>query len=415
VSAVEAGLRYRDVLRLPHAGRSFTAALLGRLSFATVSLALLLAVQRSTGSFAAAGAATGAVGLTNVLVAAARARLVDRLGQPVALSRLAAAYAVLLCVVAGLTTSAGVPAWLLVTVAGLAGSCPPPLGAAMRTLWARLTEGTESLPRAYSLDAVAEEVLFVAGPPLVAAVAAVAHPAAALVGSAAVAVGGAVAMTRGPVTVGPRPHTSGPGRRQAPLRRRGFVPLLTVLLGVGLVLGTVEVAVPAFAQQQDQVAMTGVLLALLSVGSATGGLLHGRHARPRSLTVRLVVLVTGMTASTAVLAAAPDGWVLGGLLLALGSFLAPSLVAGYLLVDALTGEEVRTEASTWLTTACNAGAAAGAAVAGVLADSSGTTAAFLTGAALAAACVLGGASRAGSMRRPVDPASVPAGTTSRQE
>jgi predicted MFS family arabinose efflux permease len=122
-----------------------------------------------------------------------------------------------------------------------------------------------------------------------------------------------------------------------------------------------------------------------------------------------------MTVSTAVLAAAPDGWVLGGLLLALGSFLAPSLVAGYLLADALTGEEVRTEAATWLTTACNAGAAAGAAVAGVLADSSGTTAAFLTGAALAAACVLGGASRAGSMRRPVDPASVPAGTTSRQE
>ena len=74
-------------------------------------------------------------------------------------------------------------------------------------------------------------------------------------------------------------------------------------------------------------------------------------------------------------------------------------MTGYLLADALTGEGFRTEASTWLNTACNAGAAAGAAVAGVLADSSGTPAAFLTGAALAAACVLVGASRARSMGR----------------
>lgn len=96
-----ARLGYRDVLQLPHASRLLLAALIGRLSFATVSLAMLLAVQRSTRSYAAAGAAVGAFGLANVIVAPARARLVDRAGQPVALPRLAAGYAALLCLLAG--------------------------------------------------------------------------------------------------------------------------------------------------------------------------------------------------------------------------------------------------------------------------------------------------------------------------
>lgn len=66
MSIAEVGTRYRDVLRVPHAARLFSAALLGRLSFAMVSLALLLTVQRNTGSFAAAGIATGVFGLGNV-------------------------------------------------------------------------------------------------------------------------------------------------------------------------------------------------------------------------------------------------------------------------------------------------------------------------------------------------------------
>ena len=151
-----ARLGYRDVLQLPHASRLMLAALIGRLSFATVSLAMLLAVQRSTGSYAAAGAAVGAFGLANVLIAPARARLVDRAGQPVALPRLAAGYAALLCLLAGLTSSTTTASWLLVTTAGLAGLFPPPLGAAMRVLWASLVQDPAMLARAYSLDAVAE-------------------------------------------------------------------------------------------------------------------------------------------------------------------------------------------------------------------------------------------------------------------
>lgn len=393
--------RYRDVLRLPHAARVFSAALLGRLSFAMVSLALLLTVQRNTGSFAAAGVATGVFGLGNVVVSPARARWVDRRGYRVALPWLVTGYSSLLVALAVVALVAAVPAWLLVVLAGAAGLCPPPLGAVMRGMWAHLVVDPRGLARAYSLDSVAEELLFVAGPVLVGVAAAVAHPAFALLAAAAVAFVGTFAMARGPVTVEVRPvRQTGEGSPDGPLRQRGFRPLLLLLFGVGVVLGAVEIVVPAFAQDHGRAATAGVLLALLSVGSAAGGLLYGRRDWVLPLGARLLLLTGGLTLVTAALAAAGGVLMLAGLLLLAGLFLAPSLITGYLLADALTAASVRTESSSWVSTASNAGAALAAAVAGVLVDRAGTSTTFLVGAGLAAVCMLLASSRAGSMRSP---------------
>ncbi|TFD28814.1 hypothetical protein [Cryobacterium lyxosi] len=49
-------------------------------------------------------------------------------------------------------------------------------------------------------------------------------------------------------------------------------------------------------------------------------------------------------------------------------FLAPSLVTGYLLADDVTAPEVRTEASSWINTAVNAGAAVAAVMVGFAMD-----------------------------------------------
>jgi len=403
VTTPGARLGYRDVLQLPHAPRLLLAALIGRLSFATVSLAMLLAVQRSTRSYAAAGAAVGAFGLANVLVAPARARLVDRAGQPVALPWLAAGYAALLCLLAGLTVSTTTASWLLVTTAGAAGLFPPPLGAAMRVLWGSLVEGPAMLARAYSLDAVAEELLFVTGPLLVGLTAAVAPPALGLIAAAGLALAGSLAMTRSPVSIGPRPLPDKVARRRD--RQPGFRPLLVALLGVGLVLGTVEIAAPAFAQQHGNAASIGLLLAALSLGSAVGGLLYGQKLWRQPPVVRLLALGAALSLTSATLAVAQHVLVLGVLLTALGLFLAPALVTGYLLADELSPASARTEASSWINTASNAGAAIGAASAGVLVDHVNTTAAFTAGAAAACLCVLLASCRAHTIgrSRPTDP------------
>lgn len=393
---------YRQVLQLPGARRVFAAALLGRLSLASVSLALLLAVARNTGSYAVAGTAVGAFGLTNVLVAPARARFVDRAGPRVALPRLSAGYAGLVCALAGLTLAPGTGRIVLVVVAALAGLCPPTLGAAMRAYWASLTHGTALLAKAYSLDAVAEELLFVTGPLLVGLVVAVAPAAIALLGAAVVSLVGTLLMVRWTASAAPPARAqSVVVRTDQPLRQPGFPPLLVALIGVGVVLGTVEVAAPAFADHHGSRAATGSLLAALSIGSAVGGLLYGARTWRLALTARLFILLGALTALSAALLAARSVLLLAVLLVVLGLFVAPTVVTGYLLSDDLTPPTARTEASTWINTASNAGAAAAAALAGIVVQRSGPTAAFAVSAGFVGACgLLAGASRTLRARTP---------------
>src|ERR1700722_1732243 len=73
-------LTYRGLLALPGARQAFGAAAVARLSFGMAGLSLLLLVHQGTGSFAVAGAASGAYALGTV-TAPLKARLMDRRGQ----------------------------------------------------------------------------------------------------------------------------------------------------------------------------------------------------------------------------------------------------------------------------------------------------------------------------------------------
>jgi predicted MFS family arabinose efflux permease len=162
-----------------------------------------------------------------------------------------------------------------------------------------------------------------------------------------------------------------------------------------------ETAVPAFATERSSAALAGILLALLSAGSAIAGLIYGHRTWRSSLAVRLVVLSVALACTSALAAVAGNELTLGFILVGVGVFLAPSLITGYLLADALTAEHVRNDASTWINTAVNTGAAAGAALAGVLVDRTTTSVAFATGAAIAVLATLAAASRMRSVRAAV--------------
>ncbi|MBB5641800.1 MFS family permease [Cryobacterium roopkundense] len=378
---------YRDVFLLPGAARVFLPALVGRLSFAMVTLALLFAVQSSTGSFALAGAATGAFGLANVLASPYRARLVDRRGQRVILRALVVAYAIGLCALAALTATPDAGGWAVVLLAAATGLFPPPLGAAMRVVWGRICPTPALRIRAYSVDAVCEELLFTTGPLLAAGIITIWSAPAALLLTAGVAIVGTVGMTSSTASLAQPTVTVAPPVHARPLRQRSFFAVLVALLGVGVVLGVVEVAAPAFADSLGSVGLAGVLLAAFATGSAFGGLLYGHRDWSGPLSRRLIALGLGMALFCALLALAPSVVFVGFGLAAVGFFLAPSLITGYLLADSLTGPEVRTEAASWINTAVNTGAALAAAGAGLAVDTSSTTAAFLLGAGGALACL----------------------------
>ncbi len=359
---------YTAVLRIPHARRTFAAALLGRLSYGIAPLSLMLAVTRASGSYAVAGTVMALFSATSVFLSPARAALVDRHGPRRALLPMAAAYTALLAALAVLLWRPGVSPLVLGAVTAAAGACTPPLGPTMRAVWGRLAPDRPLLQRAYSLDAVAEELLFVSGPLLVGALLGFAPPAAGVVlGAVLIAVGTAGFVSSPAVRTVP-PADRKPGRRANERRvLRGLGRPVLAAAGVGLALGVLDLLVVAFAEGHghgdDSAAW---VLAALSAGSAVGGLLNGAVTWRSPAGVRLPLQTAGL--GLALCLAGPAGG-LGTLALAVavaGLFVSPLITTAYLIADEAAAPEARVQAGAWVNTAVNAGITAGAALAGVL-------------------------------------------------
>lgn len=380
------GASYRAVLRLPGALHAFVFAMLGRLSYGTVSLSLLFTIQRATGSFAVAGGTISVFGVTS-LVMPIKARLIDRYGQSRVLTPLGTGYAAVLsgvCVLAVLTDHHAAGYLLLAAAAGLTA---PPLGPSMRALWAALAHTAALRQRAYSLDSVIEQGVYMAGPVLVGALIAVATPALALAVTAALALTGTVGLASSPAARSAAAAVSSRARR-SPLRHAGFVVVLVAVLALGSALAAVDLGVAARAQRDGTAAAAGYLLAGLSLGSALGGLAwgHFRHRRTRS--TQLAALVSVLAVGVGLAAHAPNLPVLGVVLAATGLAVAPVFIVAYLAADHFAQDGARTEATTWINTVYNLGAAAGAAGAGALVDQLGPSATLIAGATVLTGPVL---------------------------
>ncbi|BAU84915.1 hypothetical protein SLA_4026 [Streptomyces laurentii] len=406
MSSPTAAPSYAAVLRTPHACRTFGAALLGRLSYGVAPLSLVLAVKEATGSYAVAGGAMAVFGLTGVFLSPARARLIDRYGPRRVLPLMASVYAVLLTVLAGATAWSGGSAVLLTVLSAAAGATTPPLGPVMRTLWSTLVPDRPLLQRAYSLDGVAEELLFVTGPLLVGVLMKVAAPSAGLAVSAVLVLAGALLLVASPAVdgwgtagqaatapEGPE-EPEGPEGPEGPFqgtppraRSRlagggsGLRRAIAVTAGLGMGLGSLDLLVIAFAEEHRAAHTIPWIMAALSAGSAVGGLAYGavswrvsgRHrVSALALALGLVMAATGFAPHPYVLIA---GAALGGL------FVAPALTTAYLIADECAGPGARTTAGAWVNTAFNAGSSGSTAAVGLLVGHMPLPALFILAAA----------------------------------
>ncbi|MFD9395079.1 MFS transporter [Streptomyces sp. NPDC060000] len=369
---------YAVVLRVPHARRTFAAALTGRLSYGIVPLSVMLAVTRSSGSYSVAGTVMALFGATTVFLSPARAALIDRHGPRRALVPMTAAYlATLALLTSALLTPAlarpgAAPAAVLGGLAAAAGACVPPLGPTMRAVWGGLTPDRALLQRAYSLDGVAEELLFVTGPLLVGVLVGFAPPAAGIVVGAALMAGGMAGFVSSPAVRAVRPGKTGVRRGGGGLR--GLGRPVVAIAGVGLALGVVDLLVVAFAERHGHGAGHGAggadaawVLAALSAGSAVGGLLNGAVAWRTPAGARLPLLTAGLGLTLCGAGLAPGLGTLTVAVAAAGFFVSPAITTAYLIADEAAAPEARVRAGAWVNTAVNAGSTAGTAVAGALA------------------------------------------------
>jgi MFS family permease len=363
---------YRAALRTPGACGAFVTSLIGRLSYGIVSLSLILTLTAGGRDYGLAGLVMALFSLTIVLVSPLRARMVDRYGPRRVLPPMAASFAAVLVAIAAIPARSGGGDVVIAVLAAVAGACAPPLGVVMRTLWSTLTSDRDVLQTAYSLDGVAEELLYVAGPVIVGVITVVATPAAGLLVSAGLVVTGTGLFLRSPAvcrwpvpaagsasgTAGAAPGTAGAGR--------ALVALAFATGAIGLCLGGIGLVIVAYSQARHDPAAVAWIEALLSVGSALGGLGYGAVAWRIPAQRRLALLATGLAVLLIPAALSPNLLVLALLIGLAGVLVAPAYATANVLAADLASPQARTRAGNWVSSGYNAGGSAGAALAGQL-------------------------------------------------
>jgi len=329
----------------------------------------MLAVTRATGSYAAAGTLMALFGAASVFLSPVRAALIDRYGARRALVPMVCLYTALLTLLAAVTWRPGTPLVVLGMVTVAAGVCTPPLGPTMRAVWSELLGDGELLRRAYSLDGVAEEILFVCGPLIVGALVQVMPPAAGVALSAVLIGAGSAAFVTSPAVARLRPAAGEAGETGEERKTRGgraIAQPVAVAAGVGLALGGLDLLVMAFADQQHRGnGVVAWVLAAMSVGSAVGGLLNGTLTGMPART-RLTLSATALGLALAAASLAPGIGVLTVVVACAGFFVAPALTTAYLVADDSAPPGFRTQAGAWVNMAVNAGNAGGSAAVGAL-------------------------------------------------
>jgi hypothetical protein len=283
--------------------------------------------------------------------------------------------------------------WAVLLCAGAAGAAFPPITVCMRTYFRQRLRSDELLTAAYSLESVLIELIFIVGPLLVAAFVALASAAAAVLFAAACGLVGTLLFLRAPPLLAWRIETRMRSTLLGPLARTGFLPLVVVILCYSMAFGLLEVGLTAYATEAGNVALAGVLLGLMSAGSAVGGLAYGSRSWHLPLARQFALMLALMGAGLAVLAFpwTPLPFALWSVFA--GVVMAPALIIQSMLVAKTAPPDQMTEAFTWSASALLSGVGAGVALGGALLERFPSPAALAAGAAAAwlaagAACLL---------------------------
>jgi MFS family permease len=373
---------YRTALTAPGTRGPVITSLLGRLPIAMVGLALMLYVQQETGSFAAAGLVSAGALIGVACGSVAQGRVMDRVGPSVPLYIMSGVFAVLVAVeVTAIELHA--PVVLMTGLAFLVGVSEPMVGPASRALWGRLLPPGPARDAAFSYEAISMEVFFILGPGLAGLMVAMPWPGTGVVVGAACMVIGSVgfAATRAARGHRPEPAERADSSLLGAIASPGMRTVALAALGFGVLIGFIEVGVPAAAVQAGHPTTGGLLLSLMSVSSVVVGVAYGLRPWPRPMRLRLPVLLFGFAGLIALLAVPTTLWALCLALLVAGSLITPQSTAHSVAIEIAAPRGTATEAFGWVVTSVTLGAAIGQSISGQLVELSGPPAAFLAASA----------------------------------
>ena len=369
---------YWTLLRTPGVSRLIGAQLTARFPFGMLSLAFLIHIEQIFDSYGAAGLVLGAMSIGQAIAGPLTSRLMGRLGmRPVIIATM------FICAVS-IIVMALVPLSVLslMLIGFVAGLSTPPIQPAVRTIYPKIVNSRQLTPL-FSLDASAQEIIWVLGPVIATFVALQVSTTAGILLAAFFLVAGGIWFVSLPEV----------GRVRIPRSRRklGVVlkkpeVLLSTIVGFTLVAACAAVEAGVVAVFGHGSADAGWVLGIFAIGSLIGGLALG-HAPigPWALAARMLIVTVGLALASLWL----TFWWLSLALLLAGVGIAPAFAVLFGIVSASVKFSDTAEAYGWVGTGQLIGAAMGSAIAGFSIDHSGPVSAIYVAAGFAAlGCII---------------------------
>ncbi|QTX04040.1 MFS transporter [Agromyces archimandritae] len=365
---------YSDILKSPGVARIVAAQLTARFPSGMLSLAFLLHVEQQTGSYGLAGLVLAATSIGQAIAGPFTSRLMGIHGmRPVLWITLAVCSVAV--VVIGLIPPL-MPVYLIVGF--IAGLSSPPVQPAVRTIYPKMVNSKQLTPL-FSLDASAQEIIWVLGPVVTTFVSTQVGTVWGILLAAVIMIGGGLWFISSPEL----------GLVRIPRSKRRFGVVLArpaVLLGtiIGFLLVGASAAIEAgvVAVFGHGGAEAGLVLAVFAVGSLVGGLSFGHlPIGPWAMARRMFIIFAG----TALAAFVMEFWWLAATLFIAGVGIAPVFAVIFATVSSSVKFSDTAEAYGWVGTGQLIGAAIGSALAGFLIDGSGAVGAFWVAAGFALA------------------------------
>jgi MFS family permease len=364
-----------------------------------LGLGAVLLIEGETGSYAIAGAVSGTLALSYGVSGPLWARAIDRRGQG-RMVRIAMAALAVAGVAFVVAVVAGGPRWSWFPLAAAVGGTGPNIGSLVRARWSAVLEPIDR-QTAYAFEAVADEVVFVVGPPLVTLLATLIAPPVGFLTGIAFGVAGGLWLAGQRATEPPvHPIEATGGRRRAPVLTPTLLVVLVTYLAVGTLFGAIDVVVVGFAEAEGAPALAGPALAVFAAGSLVAGLVYGLARLPGTLAARFVGTAVAFGLAGQLLWGVGSLPVLVACAFLVGLTIAPVLVSGTSLVESRVGPGVLTESLAWTITGLTVGVTAGSALAGAAVDAWGAERAFAVPALAAGLTAVLALAGAGLLRSP---------------
>lgn len=377
---------YTTLFRTPGAMKFSIAGLIGRMPISMDSLALIFIVVAASDSYAIAGALSATASIVISVAMPFWARISDRIGQRALLIRVVP-FKLLGLAIFILLVLHHAPTWTWFVSIIFAEASSINLGGLIRRRWLHVLSPDKTttaedegdrhiINTAYSLEALNDEFVFIAGPIIATACATSIAPAAGLIVGMGFLVIGMPLLASQKATEPPPSPRREKNPHPAVIRNRSLQAIVLPTMFVGGFFGAIAIVTVGFAELYGEKSQSGLLLSIWACGSAIAALINGLIKWKITHAGRFLLFLVSLT-----IMAIPFLFVhsLPWLAIALffnGFAIAPLIINAYGVAESAVPPEQITETLSWVVAGMPLGGAMSSAIAGWVIDNYGAQTAF---------------------------------------